>query len=345
MKTAVVLNGNAKRVGPRLISNFRQLIPERDLFISTSMDEARAITAHLVEAGYERIMSGGGDGTFVQVVNDVVDRVRAENLARPNDRPRDYPQIGLLRLGTGNAVAGLTGASRPTRDLMRLRDGRVGPPIPVDMVVAEGRRFPFAGLGYDGELLNDYLWLKERIDNPILKRVVHSVAGYVVALGLKTIPRHVRGRGISTTMRITALEPAWYMDPLNGDEPVEHPAGAVLFEGAASVASVGSVPFYGYGVRIFPFAGQKPGTFQLRVASVSVFHAVANIGALWRGSYRNPQGCFDFLCSRIRIESDAPLPYQVGGDGAGWRTEVEFAVDDLPIPLVNMRPALTAGNG
>ena len=82
MKTAVVLNGNAKRVGPRLISNFRQLIPERDLFISTSMDEARAITAHLVEAGYERIMSGGGDGTFVQVVNDVVDRVRAENLAR-----------------------------------------------------------------------------------------------------------------------------------------------------------------------------------------------------------------------------------------------------------------------
>ena len=179
MKTAVVLNGNAKRVGPRLISNFRQLIPERDLFISTSMDEARAITAHLVEAGYERIMSGGGDGTFVQVVNDVVDRVRAENLARPNDRPRDYPQIGLLRLGTGNAVAGLTGASRPTRDLMRLRDGRVGPPIPVDMVVAEGRRFPFAGLGYDGELLcYDYLWLKERIDNPILKRLFHSVAGY-----------------------------------------------------------------------------------------------------------------------------------------------------------------------
>ena len=81
------------------------------------------------------------------------------------------------------------------------------------------------------------------------------------------------------------------------------------------------------------------------MASVSVFHAVANLGALWRGSYRNPQGCFDFLCSRIRIESDAPLPYQVGGDGAGWRTELEFAVDELPLPLVNMRPALTAGNG
>ena len=145
-------------------------------------------------------------------------------------------------------------------------------------------------MGYDGELLNDYLWLKERIDNPILKRLFHSVAGYFVALGLKTIPRHVRGRGISTTMRITALEPAWYMDPLNGDEPVEHPAGAVLFEGAASVASVGSVPFYGYGVRIFPFAGQKPGTFQLRVASVSVFHAVANIGALWRGAIETPKG-------------------------------------------------------
>ena len=340
MKTAVVLNGNAKRVGPRLISNFRQLIPERDLFISTSMDEARAITAHLVEAGYERIMSGGGDGTFVQVVNDVVDRVRAENLARPNDRPRDYPQIGLLRLGTGNAVAGLTGASRPTRDLMRLRDGRVGPPIPVDMVVAEGRRFPFAGLGYDGELLNDYLWLKERIDNPILKRLFHSVAGYFVALGLKTIPRHVRGRGISTTMRITALEPAWYMDPLNGDEPVEHPAG-IMPEGAARWLRRSAL-----------FMVTASASFHSPVKSQNLsrcvrrerVHAVANIGVPGRGSYRNPQGCLTSR-SRIRIESDAPLPYQVGGDGAGWRTEVEFAVDDLPIPLVNMRPALTAGNG
>ena len=53
--------------------------------------------------------------------------------------------------------------------------------------MAKGRRFPFAGLGYDGSLLNDHLWLKERIDNPILKRLFHSVAGYFVALGLKTI--------------------------------------------------------------------------------------------------------------------------------------------------------------
>jgi diacylglycerol kinase family enzyme len=344
LKTAVLLNGNAKRVGPRLIANFRQLVPQRDLYISSSMDEARSIVSHLLDERYERIMCGGGDGTFVQVVNDMIDRVRAENLAGTDDCLVEYPQVGLLRLGTGNAVAGVVGASRPTRDLMRLRDGRVGPPIRVEMIVAEGRRFPFAGFGYDGELLNDYLWLKERIDNPILKKLFHSVAGYFMALGLKTIPRHMRGTGVKTKMRIIALETAWYMDPLNNDAPVEHPPGAVLFEGAATVASVGSVPFYGYGIRIFPFAGQRPGTFQLRVASVSVFHVLANLGALWRGSYRNPQGCFDFLCSRIRIESDGPLPFQVGGDGAGWRTELEFAVDDLPVSLVNMRQALTAGN-
>ncbi|HIE71900.1 MAG TPA: hypothetical protein EYP98_17910 [Planctomycetes bacterium] len=103
------------------------------------------------------------------------------------------------------------------------------------------------------------------------------MAGYFVALGLKTVPRHMRGTGVKTTMRIIALETAWYMDPLNNDAPVEHPPGAVLFEGAATVASVGSVPFYGYGMRIFPFAGQRPGTFQLRVASVravSTFFAV-----------------------------------------------------------------------
>ena len=56
----MVLNGNAKRVGPRLIANFRQLVPERDLYISTSLDEARAIIAHLGAERYERIVSGGG---------------------------------------------------------------------------------------------------------------------------------------------------------------------------------------------------------------------------------------------------------------------------------------------
>ena len=40
-------------------------------------------------------MSGGGDGTFVQVVNDVVDRVRAENLWRARTITcATSPQIG-----------------------------------------------------------------------------------------------------------------------------------------------------------------------------------------------------------------------------------------------------------
>jgi diacylglycerol kinase family enzyme len=342
LKTGVILNGNARRVSPRLVKNFRALVPPRDLFISRSPEEGTAIAQQLVRAGYERIMSGGGDGTFVQTVNDIIAYTRSLNCDPERELLRAYPQIGVLRLGTGNALATVCGATRPTRDLMRLRDGRVGPPIPVDMIVAEGKRFPFAGFGYDGELLNDYIWLKERVSNPALKALFHSVAGYFLALGLRTIPRHLRGGAVDTPMRIIALEPAFYVDPLNNDMLVEHPAGSILFEGQATVASVGSVPFYGYAMRVFPFAGQKPGTFQLRVASMSVGRVLANLGAIWRGSYRDPRGVFDFLCSRNRIESDAPLPFQIGGDGAGYRTSLEFNVDEFPVPLVNMRPALMA---
>ena len=200
MKTAVLLNGNAKRVTPGLIRNFQELVPHQDLRVSRTMQEGQAIIEDLVENGYGRIMSGGGDGTFVQVVNDLVEVVSRRH---GEGRATQMPRVGILRLGTGNAVASFLGSSRPTRDLIRLRDGRVGAPIPLSLIESEGRRFPFAGFGYDGELLNDYIWFKRRVTHPVLRPMLHSVGGYFAALGLRTIPRHVSGQGVRTPMRIS----------------------------------------------------------------------------------------------------------------------------------------------
>merc|ERR1711924_520528 len=78
---------------------------------------------------------------------------------------------------------------------------------------------------------------------------------------------------------------------------------------APRIASVGTVPFYGGGIKMFPFAGQKPGYFQLRVSNIGLLRGLSNIRGVWRGTYRPPDGAFDFLCRRIRIESELPLPY------------------------------------
>jgi len=329
-RTAVVVNTNAQRVGPRLISKFRTLVPERDLYITTSEEEAKAIVDQLVDAKYDRILTGGGDGTFSLVVDAVLKRAHRTNTT-------DLPVIGVLKLGTGNAVARYTGARRPMRDIRDVEAGRVGSPITVHMILAEGKRVPFAGVGFDAELINDYYSLKERKKKPLTAALFkRGIAGYTYALGVRTLPRYMRGRGLSTPMRITTLEPAWYVDPRNQDQQVERPAGTVLFEGSASMASVGAVPYYGGGIKWFPFAGQRAGTFQLRVLNESLVRGLANIGAVWRGKHRPPEACFEFLCTRIRIENEKPLPYQAAGESEGYRTEIEFAVDDVPIHVVNM---------
>ena len=116
----------------------------------------------------------------------------------------------------------------------------------------------------------------------------------------------------------------------------------MLFEGSARIASVGTVPFYGGGIKMFPFAGTKPGFFQLRVSNIGLLRGLTNVRGVWRGTYRPPDGAFDFLCRRIRIESDLPLPYQIAGDASGTRTEVEFSIDDMQVPLVNMNEQDTA---
>ncbi|MBM65986.1 MAG: hypothetical protein CMH55_07125 [Myxococcales bacterium] len=339
MKTAVLLNGNAKRVTPGLIQNFQELVPHQDLRVSRTMQEGQAIIEDLVDNGYQRIMSGGGDGTFVQVVNDLVEVVGRRHA---EGRPAEMPRVGILRLGTGNAVASFLGSSRPTRDLIRLRDGRVGAPIPLSLIESEGRRFPFAGFGYDGELLNDYIWFKRRVTHPVLRPMLHSVGGYFAALGLRTIPRHVTGQGIRTPMRITSLDTSWYSDPSRADHLTEQPPGTVLFEGIATSACVGAVPYYGYAIKMFPFAGMHRGTFHLRVASMGVGTILGNLGTIWRGTYRNPTQLFDFLCKRIRIECQEPLPFQIGGDGAGYRNDLEFRSDPVTVPLVNMRLGIEA---
>ena len=54
--------------------------------------------------------------------------------------------------------------------------------------------------------------------------------------------------------------------------------GALLYRGPAMLVAAGTIPFYGYALRMFPFAGQRPGHLQLRLGTVNPLAAVANLG-------------------------------------------------------------------
>src|SRR5262249_12581459 len=118
-RVAVVLNANARRVDDETLRWVRAVVPERDLFVSRDITESPAIAKHLVTSGYDAILWGGGDGTFANGVAEVMTAARG----------RRVPEMGVLRLGTGNAIADAIGANPATRegladDLQRAKIGR-----------------------------------------------------------------------------------------------------------------------------------------------------------------------------------------------------------------------------
>jgi hypothetical protein len=122
----------------------------------------------------------------------------------------------------------------------------------------------------------------------------------------------------------------------DGDVEVALPAGAVIYEGPAPILSVGSIPFFGYGFTMFPFADRKPGFIQLRVGSTSIPAILSNLWPrVWKGTYRHPL-LHDFLVKDFVVESDEELPYQVGGDAHGRRKVLSFRASAQPIEMVEL---------
>jgi diacylglycerol kinase family enzyme len=333
-QTAVILNANAKGVTQRRADHLTSLVDARHVYVSRSLEDAERIARLIVEKGYDRVLSGGGDGTLVHVLNTLRQVVDQGGGA--------YPQVGVLKLGTGNAVASILGAERAEDDLLALVREPSLPTVPLDLIHsdADGMDFPFAGIGYDGEVLNDYVNVKAQLRGPVMDDVMQSVLGYFVALFGRTLPRKVTEDG-PPHVRITTRGRAFLRDRDAGDAPREIAPGSVLYDGPAGMVCVGTVPVYGFNLRVFPFAQDVPGMMHLRVVSMSPWAILRNLPAIWRGDYRDPE-IWDFNVESIVVEGDRDLPYQVAGDAKGCRRVIEFGMSPRPVELVCPRASVVA---
>jgi len=129
--------------------------------------------------------------------------------------------------------------------------------------------------------------------------------------------------------------PAWRLDPHGGrvGRPIAH--GELLYAGPCMLAAAATVPYYGLGLRAFPFAEKVPGMMQIRVAtSIGVPTMLLNLGRIWSGEFAHP-GLLDFHADRVAIRFERPMPLQVGGDAEGWREEITFGVAANPVEIVD----------
>jgi diacylglycerol kinase family enzyme len=328
-RAAFLVNRNARAVSERLVDKMATVVPAGDLFMSRTLEDASVFARTIVRRGYGHVFLGGGDGTLVMTMNLLRQHARDEGLPMPT--------VGVLKLGTGNAMATALGAMDPMVDVSHVLQRGPSTTRAVDFVETDdGVLTPFAGMGYDGAVLNDYVWLKERAKHhPVSRALAESVGGYLGAMLLKSVPNELRAP--KTTLRIRSNHDAFFMRPTaHGDVEERIPAGTVLFEGQAATACVGSIPFFGYGFKMFPFAMQKSEHVQLRVVGAPIPSILANLyPRVWKGTWRH-QRLLDFMVKDVEIESDRPLPYEIGGDAAGARTRLGFKVASEPVAMATL---------
>ncbi|MCA9615376.1 MAG: hypothetical protein KC586_21620, partial [Myxococcales bacterium] len=79
----MVVNGNAKRVTDDLVEILDQIVRSGDLFVSRSLEEGQEIAKRIVDRGYPTVLTGGGDGTFTQMVTWIVREAQARGIEPP----------------------------------------------------------------------------------------------------------------------------------------------------------------------------------------------------------------------------------------------------------------------
>ncbi|HKP59011.1 MAG TPA: diacylglycerol kinase family protein [Polyangiales bacterium] len=328
-RVAVVVNGNAKQVTDELVESLDQIVQSGDLFVSRSLEEGREIARTIVERGYPTVLTGGGDGTFVQMVSWVVHS--AEAAGKP------LPRFGLLKLGTGNALAWVLGAQNErgrgvVADLARLR--HEGGSRQLRLLEVEDMLTPFAGLGADAIALADYRAMRDTLYKvPLAKYVATGPVVYSASLLTKTVPHHL----IKPVIHVRIVNEGSPAIRIGQDgRPVGAPIepGDVIYAGPARLLAFSTIPYWGLGARIFPYADERDDRFNLRVVNFGSVAAVVHLRQIWQGTYRSDR-LHDFLADKVTIHCKEPTPLQIGGDVVGIRQTVRAELSSRPIRVVD----------
>lgn len=330
-KTAVVLNANARSVTEESIEMVREAVDEsfgEELFVTSSFDEAERVASVIVDGRFEVVLCGGGDGTFCQMATSI-------SGYQLLDRRRKH--FGILRMGTGNALADTFGARllRSSSDVrLELQNAkRASSHRTVTLIRCDGKIAPFLGAGLDAMVLEDYNRVRQELNaSPISKRHRGKLE-YGLAIATKTLWRMVFGK--MPGVKITNLSPrsagAVQVDH-RGTTKKTFSEGEVIYEGPAAMVAASTIKNYGMGLRLFPHVNPGDRAFQMRVMGMKAYQVLAHAPALLLGDMVHHK-MMDFFCEKILVEFDREVPFQIGGDLEERRRSFEFETVPLDIVL------------
>ncbi|MGE0397875.1 MAG: diacylglycerol kinase family protein [Kofleriaceae bacterium] len=324
MRAVAIVNANARRVGGRLRKKLEAALPGRVRF-TESLDEARSVVRQEIARGVDLVVLGGGDGTVVMGLTLIAEACRGSG--------KQEPAIGVLRLGSGNAIADTVGATNdPQTDLVKLARG-FGAWTKVPMLEVLGVRAPFVGMGVDAQLLEDQQAMNRVVDRvPVARSVIGGGARYALSVALRSVPRFATSKRPNVVVTNRGA-PAIAMTK-EGASGATVAKDQMLWEGACTLVAGATIPYFGFGLKMFAFASTRTDKFHLRCGDAGLFEILRNTPAAFRGEYFSKH-VTDFLCDRVTIELDEESAIEAGGELLGRRRSVELAIG-APVTLVKI---------
>jgi len=338
-RAAVLLNRNAQRVTPDLVEWVRSVVPAESLFVTSSVEAARAAAEAVAKKGYEALCVGGGDGTFMLAARDLLELA-----------PGKVPVLFPLRLGGGNAIHDVCRSSPPTfagltADLARAAGDE--PASPLGLLEVEGARRPaiapvlthFTGVGVDANHVESYdSLIKQKLRPGPLGPLARGVPAILLTALVRDLPKLVAGRR-STLRLVNEGEPVFRLDASGEPTGAAVPAGGVLYEGPITIAAAATISQYSREITFFPFADRLQGKFHLRVSCARPAEIIAHLPGILRGTYFNPATVFDFAATRVRFELSEAVAMHIGGDLQPRTRAFTVAQSGHVVPILRGRRA------
>lgn len=347
MDIAALVNVRARRGSEAVAQTLHHELPGARVCVSRSLEDAAEFAREIAEDPPELLLSAGGDGTAIALLN-AMRALRSRESSRPAgsappsadeiaDARRFAPALGVLPLGTGNGWAHVTGAHAWRRSLRELGSARrSGRPLKFrrfDLVETCGMLGHFAGTGWDAELIDDFHAQKEGL-GVLPASMRKGLAGYLNGLVTRMVPRHLMRPRVEVEIENLG-EDAMTIDAMGRPAKLrggEH--GKILYRGPTSVCAAGTSEEWGFGFRAFPFAGAVRGRICLRNYGKPAATALLASRRLWRGEHPL-EGMSTWMVTRVRATFSRPVPFQIGGDRIGHRDVVEYGVAPLEVDLLD----------
>ncbi len=322
----VCVNANAKRGGRRIAVQISRALPGASVRLTRSIGELEGWLKSIENP--RCILSAGGDGSAVAPLN-ALDRVT------PADQ--DFPPIGALPLGTGNAWAHALGARKLDACVKALANHEGALPTRrYGLFTCDGTLTFFGGCGWDAQVLHDY---RAQVEASPSSRMAKSVWGYLSAMLLRTAPKTVlygRPHVIIENLgdEVFVIDRERKLSKLEGAG-----RGSILYEGMASVAGGATCPEFGYGFKAYPFAERMLDYVNVRVYDQAAAKAIKDIPKLWRGQHPL-EGMTDWFVKEARMTFSRPMPLQIGGEAIGTRLTVEYRTSPRKVDALDWRHVL-----